>query len=360
MRSKALTRALLAALAVAALTLTVPACGGGEEAGEEPAATETVAAAEEGAKQLKVGLVTDIGGLNDKSFNFLAWQGLKQAQEELDVDGRVLESKSDADYIPNLSALAEQDYDLVVGVGFLITEAIGRVAEEYPETNFAIVDVPIEAVPGTPKNVRGLIFKEQEGGYLAGYLAGLVQTSELERLQPELVVSSVGGQKIPPVDRYIAGYQAGAKAANAKVKTLNAYSQDFVDQAKCKEIALEQIAQGSDVIIQVAGGCGLGALDAAAEKGVWGVGADADQSFLGDHILASALKRVDVSVFSTIEAVHHGTFEGGQNSVFEVANDGIGIGGFNEKIPQDIVDKVMAVRDQIAAGEITDIPDQVK
>jgi basic membrane protein A and related proteins len=343
-------------VAVAALAVGLTGCGGGEE---DEAGGTAAQATDEPEETLRVGLVTDIGGLNDRSFNFLASQGLKQAEEELGVEGRILESKSDADYIPNLSGLAEEGYDLVIGVGFLITEAVDRAATEFPDTNFAIVDVPIEALPSKPDNVRGLIFKEQEGGYLAGYLAGLVQSSDLPRLNDELVVSSVGGQKIPPVDRYIAGFMAGAKAANPDVTTLNAYSQDFVDQAKCKEIALDQIAQGSDVVIQVAGGCGLGALDAAADRSVWGIGADADQSFLGDHILASALKRVDVSVFSTIEAVQNGEFRGGANSVFEVKNDGIGIGGLNEAIPPEIVEQVNAVREQIVSGELTGIPETV-
>jgi len=351
-------RGWIGALLVA-LLLALAACGG-DDGGGEAGGTSGEASTGQSDEPLKVGLVTDIGGLNDRSFNFLASEGLKQAEEELGVEGRILESKSDADYIPNLSTLAEDDFDLVVGVGFLITEAIDAAAKEYPDTNFAIIDVPVEALPSKPTNVRGLIFKEQEGGYLAGYLAGLIQTSDMERLKPELVVSSVGGQKIPPVDRYIAGFMAGAKAANGKVKALNTYSQDFVDQAKCKEIALDQISQGSDVIIQVAGGCGLGALDAAADQGVWGIGADADQSFLGDHILASALKRVDVSVFSTIELLQNDEFAGGENSVFEVKNDGIGIGGLNKAIPKEIADKVAAIREQIAAGEITDIPETVE
>jgi basic membrane protein A and related proteins len=348
--------AFVGVIAGVVLAFGLAGCGGDGDG----ANTGTAAGQEESAGQLRVGLVTDTVGLNDRSFNFLANEGLKRAQEELGVDTRVIESKSDADYVPNLASLADDDYDLVIGVGFLISEALGKVAKEYPETNFAIIDVPIEAVPGSPKNVRGLIFNEQEGGYLAGYLAGLAQTANLPRTKPELVVSSVGGQKIPPVDRYIAGFQAGAKAANPKVETLNDYSQTFVDQAACKEIALEQISRGSDVIIQLAGGCGLGALDAAAEKGIWGMGADADQSFLGDHILASALKKVDVAVFSTVEAAHHGRFEGGANSVFEVANEGIGIGGFNDQIPKNLIDKVMEVQEKIRAGEISDIPTEVE
>ena len=149
-----------------------------------------------------------------------------------------------------------------------------------------------------PKNVRGLLFKEQEAGYLVGYLAGLLVKEEAGSRQ---VIGSVGGLKIPPVDRYIAGYQAGAKAANPGIETLNSYSQDFVDQAKCKEAALDQIGRGARVIFQVAGQCGLGALSAAAEKNVRGIGVDADQAYLGEHVLTSALKKVDVAVFQTIQ-----------------------------------------------------------
>src|SRR5439155_962359 len=135
-------------------------------------------------------------------------------------------------------------------------------------------------------------------GYLVGYLAGL---EEKRRPGPDLV-GSVGGEKQPPVDRFIAGYQAGAKAADPGIKVVNGYSQDFTDQAKCKQIALNQIEQGAGVVFQVAGACGLGALDAAKEKHVWGIGVDADQSFLGPHILTSAVKRVDAAVFLAIKS----------------------------------------------------------
>jgi hypothetical protein len=139
------------------------------------------------------------------------------------------------------------------------------------------------------------------------------------------VIGSVGGQKQPPVDRFIAGYQAGAKAANPGITTLNGYSEDFVDLAKCKQVALNQIEQGAGVIFQVAGGCGLGALDAAREKGVWGIGVDADQSFLGPHILTSAVKRVDTAVFLAIKRVVDGKFKGG-NMIFGLNQNGVGIG----------------------------------
>ena len=250
-------------------------------------------------------MVTDIGGLNDRSFNFLANKGLEDAEGDLGVEGRVLISKSNGDYVPNLTTLAQQQYDLSVSVGFLMGEATATVAGKFPNNNFAIVDFPASGLKGKPQNVEGLLFKEQEAGYLAGYLAGLWAKDN-----NATTVSTVGGQKIPPVDHYIAGFQKGATDANPGIKTLNAYSQDFVDQAKCKEIALDQIAQGSKVVFQVAGQCGLGALDAAKEKGVQGIGVDADQAYLGDHILTSALKKVDVAVFDAIKRVQDGTLQG--------------------------------------------------
>jgi basic membrane protein A len=301
--------------------------------------------------------VTDIGGLNDRSFNALANQGLEQAADELGVEIRVLESQSDADYIPNLSTLAEEGFDLIISVGFLMGEATHTAAEEFPETSFAIIDFAYggEGCEETNScelpNLQGLLFKEQEAGYLAGYLAGLVTESA--------TISSVGGIKIPPVDRYIAGYQAGAKASNPDVQTLNGYSQDFVDQAKCKEVALDQIANDADIVFQVAGGCGLGALDAAQEREVWGIGVDADQAFLGDHVLTSALKRVDVAVFTTIESVVNDAFAGGSLTSFGLAEDGVGLGEISPDVPQEAVDETMAQADPIIAGEI-EIPEVVE
>jgi basic membrane protein A len=222
--------------------------------------------------------------------------------------------------------------------------------------NFAIVDFSQAALKHKPKNVLGILFKEQESGYLAGYLAGLV----VKQQGGKQVVSTVGGQKIPPVDRYIAGFQAGAKAANPGIKTLNGYSQDFVDPAKCKEIALNQIGAGSQVVMQVAGGCGLGALDAAKEKHVWGIGADADQSFLGPHILTSALKKDDVAVFKTIKSVQDGTFEGGRDVTFDVASGAAGLGKISPKVPQAIVTKALQKQKDVAAGKVPNIPTAVK
>jgi basic membrane protein A len=302
---------------------------------------------------IKVGLVTDIGGLNDRGFNHLAFVGLQTAEKKLGVSGQVAESKSAADYIPNLSNFAQQGYDLVVAVGFLMTDAVNSVATKFPNTKFAIVDVDATTMKDKPQNVQGILFKEQESGYLAGYLAGLL----IDAKKLKKVAGSVGGIKIPPVDRYIAGYIAGLHKADKRIKELNGYSQDFVDQAKCKEVALNQIAQGSSVEFQVAGGCGLGVLDAAKQKKIWGIGVDSDQRFLGSQVLTSAIKKVDQGVYQTIAAASgKGTFKGGNNAVFGVREGGSGIGSISPKVPKAIVVKVLALQAQIKAGKVKNIP----
>jgi basic membrane protein A len=298
-------------------------------------------------------MVTDIGGLNDRSFNQLAYQGLKRAQAQLGIDGRVLTSNKNADYIPNLSTLAQQHYDLVIGVGFLMADAMDTVASKFPNTKFAIIDVDVSTLKHKPKNVEGLLFKEQEAGYLAGYMAGLYMKDK-----GGTTIGSVGGQKIPPVDHYIAGYQAGAKAANPKIKTLNGYSQDFVAQDKCKEIALNQIQQGAQVVFQVAGQCGLGVIDAAKEKGVQAIGVDADQAYLGRQVMTSAEKHVDVAVFDTIKEAQGGSIKGGQNTIFDVKTNGVGIGKTNAEGAKYLT-QVKSVERKIASGQLSNIPSTV-
>jgi basic membrane protein A len=298
------------------------------------------------SKSLKVAMVTDVSGLNDRGFNHLAYVGLQRAQKTLGAQIRVAESTSPSDYIPNLSSFARQGYDMVVGVGYTEIDAMNTVASKFPNTKFAIVDVSNHDLSSHPKNVLGLLFREEQVGYLAGFLAGL----EAKRLGKN-VVSSVGGQRQPPVDRFIAGYQAGAKKADPKVQAINGYAQSFDDQAKCKEVALNQIGRRSVVVFQVAGGCGLGALDAAKEKHVWGVGVDSDQSFLGPHILTSATKKVDRAVFLAIKSVRARTFRGG-DAVYGLAQGGVGLGKISPKVPKSEVAAVEQIKAQIVAGKI--------
>lgn len=322
----------------AALTGSVAACGGDDEAASSGTDEDTI----------KVGLLTDKGQLNDRGFNELAYNGLKRAEKELGVHGRVLQAATAADYVPNMASLVRQDYDLIIGVGFAQGDAVAKAASRFPDTKFEIIDVDQSGLPGKPKNVVGLLFKEEQVGFLAGYAAGLAEKRQLGGR----VVSSVGGMKEPPVDRFIAGYRAGAKEAFRGVKVLNGYSQDWDDVAKCKELALTQIEQGSGVVFQVAGGCGLGALDAAKQKHVWGIGVDADQSFLGPHVLTSALKRVDKAVFSTIKSVQDGSWKGGRNLVFGLSQDGVGLGMFSPRVPQEDRAAIDEIAKQIVAGDI--------
>jgi basic membrane protein A len=332
-----------------ALVLLAAGCGGDEESSPD---TTTQAQ----GSGLRIGLVTDIGGLNDRGFNHLSYVGLQRAERELGVQGRVYQARSTQEYVPNLSTFARQGYDLTIGVGFTEAIAIDTAATTFKDANFAIVDVDVRDEPHKPQNLLGLLFREQETGYLVGYLAGLVE----KRRPGKDVIGSVGGQKQPPVDRFIAGYQAGAKAANPGITLLNNYSEDFADQAKCKQIALNQIELGAGVVFQVAGGCGLGALDAAKDRGVWGIGVDADQSFLGPHILTSAVKRVDTAVFLAIKSVVDGNFKGGTNLIFGLKQDGVGIGKISPKVAQADIDAVNKARDDIIAGTIKNIPTQVQ
>ena len=322
--------------------LLLAGCGGddGNKAGETTGAS---------ASDVRVALNTDVGQLNDRGFNQLAYEGLKRAGRELGIKTRVVESNSAADYVPNYSALARQGFDLIIGVGFAQGDAIDTAATMFPNTKFAIVDVDQSSLKHAPPNVIGLLFKEQEVGYLAGVLAGLSAKGSSP------VIGSVGGYKEPPVDRFIAGYQAGAKWAKPNVKTLNSYSSDWDDQAKCKELALSEIARGASVVFQVAGECGLGALSATKQQRVWGIGVDADQSFLGPHILTSALKRVDEAVFETIKSVVDDNWKGGRNLTFGLADDGVGLGTISPKVPKKDLERLDEAKKQIRNHEI-DVP----
>jgi basic membrane protein A len=339
-------RLLACAAIVACMAVAATACGSSGSSGSSNAGGG--GGGSSSAPSISIGLVTDIGGLNDRSFNHLAYVGVQRAAAQLGIKPDVLQSTSAADYIPNLQHAAQSGDKLVIAVGFLMESAVEKAAKAFPNTDFAIIDSgPTKPIP----NLKSLLFHEQDGGYMAGYLAGLVTKTN--------VVSTVGGQKIPPVDHYIAGFIAGAKAADPKVTELNAYSQSFTNQAACKELALNQISQHSDVVFQVAGGCGLGALSAAKEKNVWGVGVDADQSYLGSYILTSAIKKVDVAVFDTIKEVTGGTFKGGTTDFFTAQNGGAGIGKISPNVPAADVTKLEAIEKKVEDGTIVP-PDTVK
>jgi basic membrane protein A len=339
-------------LLLLALVLAVAAagCGGDDdEAGPGTAATDT------GAAAISVGMVSDTGGLDDRGFNEFSINGFERAEAELGVTGRVYVSESGDDYLPNLTAAVDDGHDLVIAIGFLIQPSVAEVAAEATDVNFAGVDQFFGEPPDCGgenqpacvlPNVLGLQFPSEEAGYLAGVVAAMTTKSN--------TVSTVGGIKIPPVDNWIAGFRQAVKDTNPDVKLLNAYSQDFVDQAKCKEIALDQIAQGSDVVFQVAGQCGLGALDAACQEDVFAIGVDADQSFAGECVITSALKPLELAVFETIRSAQDGSFQGGMNRFFGIEEfpDAELLAPFTADVSQEIQDAVEEAKQKLISGEI--------
>lgn len=297
-------------------------------------------------------IVTDTAGLNDRSFNFLANKGRLRAQKQLNMETRAFVSKTTSDYLQNLAAAAEEagDGGLVIANGFLLAADTNTAAKQFPDTNFAIVDYPQVALADKPTNAAGLTFKSEESGYLVGYLAAEMAKAKGGRQ----VISAVGGQKLPSVDNWIAGFRAGAQAFNPKIKVLIGYSGQFPPSAapKCKEVALNQIARGSQAVFQVAGGCGLGALDAAKQKKVWGIGVDADQYYLGPHILTSGVKRVDNAVYAAFAASKAGKFPGGKDFVFNLKNKGQDVGKISPKVPKAFITKMNAQKALIIKGKI--------
>ncbi|HYZ76923.1 MAG TPA: BMP family ABC transporter substrate-binding protein [Gaiellaceae bacterium] len=345
-------RFLLRLAALLAITALVLAAG---------AAARTGRAGGPAAKQatVKVALVTDIGGLNDRGFNHLSYVGLQRAKKKLKVQTRVYITQTANDRTPNLRAAAQQGYGLVIPVGVLFAFGpIDAVAPAFSSTKFAGVDVQWSTLQSKPQNVRGIQFKEQEAGYLVGYIAGLV--IKRHPYKGKQVVSGVGANKVPAITRFLAGYRAGAKKANRKVTVLINYANDptFADQAKCKETTLNQIDRGSGVAFEAAGACGLGGLHAAKERGAWGIGVDADQGFLGKHILTSATKNVALSVYQAIAAYKKSPsgFKGGFDKVYSVKNNGVGYGKLSSKLSKAdrtfITKKVAVIKKQIASGKI--------
>jgi basic membrane protein A len=321
------------------LAVAATACGGDNGGGG-------------GGDQKKVGLVTDTGGVDDRGFNQFSIEGLKRAEDDLDLKTRVYVSNSADDYKPNLTAAADDGNELVVAVGFLLGPSVIEVAKEFPDISFAGVD-QFYGGEGCKKagtceepNAVGMVYPTEESGYEAGVVAALMTKSG--------TVSTVGGKKIPPVDNWIAGFQQAVHDTKPGVKTLNAYSQDFEDLAKCKEIALDQIASGSDVVFQVAGKCGLGALDAACEKGKIAIGVDVDQSSQGDCVVTSALKPLESSVYEIIKAFDDGTIKGGTNNFYGVEQlpDAKLLTAFHGNVPQKVKDAVAKADKDIKSGKI--------
>jgi basic membrane protein A len=306
----------------------------------------------------RAALVSDIGRFNDKSFNQSQLAGLNRAKKVLKIQVFPIQSNSSNEYIPNLTTAIRKPSNIVIAAGYLMASDLATVAAQFPKTHFAITD---DAVSGPANldfkgkdvhNIEGITYATQENSYLIGCMAAMVAKSKYK----SATIGVVGGIKIPPVDTFLAGYRAGAKKCVPSSVVKIGYSQDFVKQDLCKNVAEDEIAGGAKVVFAVAGLCGLGALSAAKDHGLYGVGVDRDQSFLGPHILTSAVKRVDTGVFNVIKAAKTGKFRGGTNIVFNLKNSGVALGKLSPrltgKLKTQVLAKVATLRRQIISGKI--------
>jgi basic membrane protein A len=298
----------------------------------------------------KAGLVSDVGRFNDKGFNQNQLTGMKKAAKVLKIQYRAVESRSAGDYLPNMTSLARSGYNIVISAGFLLSDATEEVADQFPNTKFAITDQGVAAFKKKHTNIEGLTYATQENSYLVGCLAAKVAARAGSKN-----ISVVGGIKIPPVDTFLAGYKAGALKCVPGTTVQAGYSGTFIDQTACKTIASNQIDAGSQVVFNVAGPCGLGALDAAKERGKWGVGVDVDQSFLGNYILTSAVKRVDTGIFLAVKGAKSGKgYKRGGDLVFNLKNHGVALGKISAKakIPKAWITQINKLKAQIITGKI--------
>ena len=352
-------------------TMVLAACGGTSTgAGTTPTAAPKAAA-------VTVGIVTDIGGLNDGGFNQFSHAGYEKARAQFGFPDVVIQSQviSDTEYTKNINAAAQQA-DMVIGVGFLMEHGIYTVAKQYPNKKFALIDGcavnPADtsgACVNLP-NVAPLFFKEQQAGCLVGAIAGQMEVdgkSKAPKLLGHNTISAVGGLAIPPVVRYIAGYKYCAQQVDPSVKVVVGYSNNFTDPTPCKAIANKQIADNNaDILFQVAGACGIGVLDAATAKNVYSIGVDVDQSkdstgAARPSVITSAVKRIDVAAYDIVQmAEQQGSATTGPYAsyvaspfTFDLARDGVGFATPSSDVPADAVAKAMDFESMIKAGTLT-------
>ena len=293
--------------------------------------------------KITVAMITDVAGVNDQSFNQSAWEGLQQAEKELGVEVKYLESKQDSDYATNIETLVDEDVDLILGVGMKLSDAIKEGAELYPDQNFVIVDEELTDI----SNVKSILFNAQESAYLAGLVAG--KTTKTDN------VGFIGGMQLPTVDTFKYGFMAGVKAVNPDATIQVQYANSFTDQAKGKAIANQMYSNGADIVFTCGGDVGTGSIEAAKENGKFAIGVDRDQSDLApENVLTSAIKRVDVGVYETVKAYLDGTFEGGTTTIYGLEDNAVGIPDTTKNlVSQEILDLVEETITKLKNKEIT-------
>lgn len=329
----------LLAIAMATLMgLSLVACSSDKpKTGEK---TENVGEGEKASTDYKIGMVTDVGGVNDGSFNQSAWEGLQRAQKELGVQAKYLESKTDADYIPNIEQFVDDDYDLIICIGYQLADALKEEAAKNPDKKFAIVDdQSIEF-----DNVACLMFEQAQASYLVGYIAG--KTTKTNN------VGFVLGMATSTMNEFGYGYISGVKDANADANVLQANINSFADASAGKTATNNMIANNADVVFHAAGGSGHGVIEAAREAKIWAIGVDSDQSKdAPETILTSAMKRVDNAVFDETKAVLDGTYKSGVKT-YSLSDGGVDIAPTTTNLPEELLKEVEDVKAKIIAGEV--------
>lgn len=296
------------------------------------------------AAPLRVGMVTDVGGVNDQSFNQSAWEGLTKVKKELGIKTSYQESKQDADYPANLETLLDAKNDLIWGIGFKMADAILIAAKQNPKQKYAIIDYSYGAK--TPKNVVGVMFKAEEGAFLAGYIAA--------KMSKTGTLGFIGGMSVPIIHSFQYGFKAGAKFANKKINILEQHAESFTDAAKGKAIANQMIGKGADVIFHAAGAVGDGVIEAAKEKNKMAVGVDRDQNYLAPkNVITSSMKRVDNAVFNVVSDLNKGLFKGGTTVEYGLKDGAVDIAPTTTKmIPSVLLEDVAKIKKEIIAEKI--------
>ena len=302
---------------------------------------QMVAAADD---EFKIGLITDVGGVNDGSFNQSAWEGLEKAGEELGVEVNYLESATDADYQPNMETFVDEDYDLIISVGYMLADATREAAEANPDTKFAIIDDSSIDLP----NVTSLMFKAEQASYLVGYVAGLTTKTNN--------IGFVVGMTNETMNQFGYGYCAGAIDANPDITVQQFNANSFADSATGKTMANTAITNGADIVFQAAGATGLGVIEACQEAGVYAIGVDSDQSSIAPKtVLTSAMKRVDNAVYDAVQELIDDKLEGGVQT-FDLTAGGVDIAPSQDLISDDVIKAVDEVKEKIISGDVV-VPD---
>lgn len=289
----------------------------------------------------KVGLVTDVGGVNDGSFNQSSWEGLQRAMEDFGIEANYLESSTDADYIPNIETFVDEEYDLIISVGYMLADATKQAAEANPDTKFAIIDDSTIELD----NVTCLMFRQEQASYLVGYVAGLMTETDN--------VGFVLGMATETMHQFGYGYCAGVLDANpdATIQQFNANS--FADSATGKANAKTAITNGADIVFHAAGATGLGVIEACQEDGVYAIGVDSDQSSIApETVITSAMKRVDNAVYDSVESLIKDELEGGIKT-YDLSVGGVDIAPTQDLLPDDVIAAVEEVKQKIIDGEVT-------